>query len=196
MPVGDESKSRITATDLALIAVFAALIAVSSVAVALPIGILGVPITLQTFAILLTGAILGSVRGFLSVTLYLLVGFVGVPVFAGGMAGIAPFLGVTAGYLLAFPFAAAIIGIAGTRFHNRQPKVLFVALLVFGALAIALITLSGAVSIAIVGNLSYGQALLAALLYVPGDLIKLVIAAIVASSVHRAFPSLLTKRNS
>ena len=193
MPVGDESKSRITATDLALIAVFAALIAVSSVAVALPIGILGVPITLQTFAILLTGAILGSVRGFLSVSLYLLVGF---PVFAGGMAGVAPFLGVTAGYLLAFPFAAAIIGIAGTRFHNRKPKVMFAALLAFGLLAILLVTLSGSVSIAIVGNLSYGQALLAALIYVPGDLIKLVIAAIVASSVHRAFPSLLSKRKS
>lgn len=196
MPVGEETNPRITATDLALIAVFAALIAVSSVAVALPIGILGVPLTLQTFAILLTGAILGALRGFLSVLLYLLVGFVGVPVFAGGMAGVAPFLGVTAGYLLAFPFAAAIIGVAGTRFHNRKPKVLFVAFLAFGALAILVITMSGAVSIAIVGNLSYGQALLAALIYVPGDLIKLVIAAIVASSVHRAFPALLSKQKS
>ena len=196
MPVGEETNPRITATDLALIAVFAALIAVSSVAVALPIGILGVPLTLQTFAILLTGAILGALRGFLSVLLYLLVGFVGVPVFAGGMAGVAPFLGVTAGYLLAFPFAAAIIGAAATRFHNRKPKVLFAAFLAFGALAILVITLSGAVSIAIVGNLSYGQALLAALIYVPGDLIKLVIAAIVASSVHRAFPALLSKQKS
>lgn len=198
MQVGSANSKRrsgTTSTDLALIAVFAALIAVSSVAVALPIGINGVPLTLQTFAILLTGATLGAGRGFLSVLLYLTVGLAGLPVFAGGMAGVAPFLGVTGGYLLAFPFAAAIIGWAAARFRSQGPLIMVTGLIVAGVVAIVIVTFAGAGSIAIVGNLTYREALIAALVYVPGDLIKLIIAAVVASSVHRAFPQLLTDRS-
>src|SRR5437867_606745 len=69
-----------------------------------------VPITGQTFAVLLTGAVLGARRGFLAQALYLLEGALGLPVFAGGAAGLAKLLGPTGGYLVAFPFAAALVG--------------------------------------------------------------------------------------
>src|SRR6187431_606516 len=102
------TRSR-TATDLALIAAFAALIAACAVVGGIPTGS-GVDITLQTFGVLLAGCLLGAVRGFLSVSLYLLLGAMGLPVFAAHSGGLASFSGVSSGYLLAFPFGAALAG--------------------------------------------------------------------------------------
>lgn len=73
-----------------------------------PIG--EVPITGQTFAVLLTGALLGSRLGAAAVIAYLIEGAVGLPFFAGGGGGIARFLGITGGYLVAFPAAAFVTG--------------------------------------------------------------------------------------
>lgn len=65
-----------------------------------------VPMTMQTFAVLLAGAVLGPVRGTGAVMLYLVLAAAGLPVLADGASGLAPFSGPTAGYLLAFPLAA------------------------------------------------------------------------------------------
>src|SRR5512135_696659 len=67
-----------------------------------------VPYTLQTMVVLLSGAFLGARNGALSQLLYLCGGAVGLPLFAGGAFGVAPFIGPTGGYLLAFPAAAAL----------------------------------------------------------------------------------------
>jgi len=69
-----------------------------------------VPITGQSFAVLLTGALLGSRLGAAAVIAYLVEGAIGLPFFAGGGSGIVRFLGPTAGYLVAFPAAAFITG--------------------------------------------------------------------------------------
>jgi biotin transport system substrate-specific component len=69
-----------------------------------------VPFTLQTFFVLLAGALLGPRNGFLSMSLYLLLGISGLPVFSGGGFGFARIVGPTGGYLLAFPLAAFVIG--------------------------------------------------------------------------------------
>jgi biotin transport system substrate-specific component len=69
-----------------------------------------VPFTLQTMIVLLAGASLGPRNGAMSQFLYLGVGAIGLPVFAGGAIGFARLLGPTGGYLLAFPVAAAIVG--------------------------------------------------------------------------------------
>ncbi len=71
---------------------------------------LPVPYTLQTFAVLLSGALLGPKRGALSQLLYLLCGLVGLPVFAQFGAGIALLAGPTGGYLLSFPIASFAVG--------------------------------------------------------------------------------------
>ncbi|HVB61948.1 MAG TPA: biotin transporter BioY, partial [Ktedonobacteraceae bacterium] len=81
--------------------------------VAFPLPFTLVPVTLQTLAVLLTGAALGSKRGGLALLLYLAEGAVGLPVFSpipAGPAGLAALLGVTAGYLWAFPIAAFVTG--------------------------------------------------------------------------------------
>ena len=69
-----------------------------------------IPITGQTFAVLLTGALLGSRLGAAAVIAYLIEGAAGLPFFAGGGSGLVRFLGPTAGYLVAFPAAAFITG--------------------------------------------------------------------------------------
>src|SRR5215218_5067406 len=105
-----DRRRRSTTTDLALIAAFAALISACAYIGAIPVGGSGVPITLQTFGVMLAGCLLGPVRGFLSVCLYLALGAIGLPVFAEHSSGLAVLTGVSAGYLWSFPIAAALGG--------------------------------------------------------------------------------------
>ncbi|WP_256451831.1 biotin transporter BioY [Leucobacter allii] len=87
-PQAHAPRRRSVATDLALVATFAALIAVCSIIPGISLG--PAAVTLQTLAILLTGAVLGATRGLLAVLLYIAVGAAGLPIFSGGAAGLAP----------------------------------------------------------------------------------------------------------
>jgi biotin transport system substrate-specific component len=90
----------------------------SQLAVYLPFS--PVPVTGQTLAVLMLGAVLGSRRGLISVLAYLAEGAMGLPVFAGGAAGIARILGPTGGYLLGFALAAFVTGWLAERGWDRQ----------------------------------------------------------------------------
>lgn len=185
---------RRPATDIALIATFAALIVAASV-LAIPIG--PVPVTLQTFAVLLAGAVLGASRGFLAVVLYLALGAIGLPVFAGGSAGLAPFAGPTVGYLIGMPLAALATGFIVERLPRRSAVVNTV--LVFLAALVSNVVLVyglGILGLAWRAELDLGAAFMINLAFVPMDLAKIVLAAIVATAVHRAFPDLLPRRGS
>ncbi|WP_025134637.1 biotin transporter BioY [Leucobacter sp. PH1c] len=182
------------ATDLALIATFAGLIAACALLPAINIGG-AVPITLQTFGVMLSGAVLGARRGFLATLLYLAVGAIGIPVFAGGSAGLAPFAGPTVGYLVAFPFAAFATGF----FVERLPRTRIAArvpLIVLSGLAASFLFIHplGILGMAWRADLTLGQALIADLPFWPGDVVKNILMGIVATAVHRAFPGLLPRR--
>jgi biotin transport system substrate-specific component len=124
------------AYELALIAAGSALIALSAwVSVRLPFS--PVPITGQTFAVLLVGALYGARRGVATVVAYLAEGALGLPVFAGGAAGAAWMLGPTGGYLLGFVLAAGIVGWLAERGWDRRPALTALAM-TFGTLAIFL----------------------------------------------------------
>ena len=69
-----------------------------------------VPYTLQTFFVLLAGALLGKRSGAASMGLYLILGAIGIPIFSGGAFGLSRILGPTGGYLLSFPIAAFVVG--------------------------------------------------------------------------------------
>ena len=99
--VATGSKTR----DLVYCAMFAVLIAVCSW-ISIPAA---VPFTLQTFGIFVTVGILGGKRGSMSVLIYLLLGAVGIPVFAGFKGGIGALLGTTGGYIIGFLFSALIM---------------------------------------------------------------------------------------
>jgi biotin transport system substrate-specific component len=105
--------------DLALVLLGNALLALSA-QVAVPIPLSPVPVTGQTFAVLLAGAALGRARGAAAVLAYLAEGAAGLPVFAGGVAGPAALLGPTGGYLLGFLPAAWICGALAERGWDRH----------------------------------------------------------------------------
>ena len=88
-----------------------------------------VPISGQTFAVLLSGVVLGSRRAFLAQMLYLLEGACGLPFFSGGAAGALVLAGPTGGYLVAFPFAALVTGALAERAWDRRPVTMFLAML-------------------------------------------------------------------
>ena len=185
---------RNTGTDLALIAGFAALIAVCAI---LPsINVAGpVPITLQTFGVLLTGAVLGARRVFLAVLLYLVIGAAGLPVFAGGSAGLGVFSGPTVGYLVGFPLAAGCCGFVVERLPRRAVQtsvpLIFIAGLVGSALFIHTLGMAGLVWRL---DISWSAAFDIDKVFWLGDVIKNVAMAVVATAVHRAFPDLLPAR--
>ena len=115
------AKLRQTALPVVLTAVFAALIAVSTlITVPLPGG---VPVTLQTFAVALTGYCLGVRRSVPAVAVYLLLGAAGVPVFAGFSAGPAVLAGKTGGFLFGFLLLALLCSLGGG-LRNRAFAVL------------------------------------------------------------------------
>jgi biotin transport system substrate-specific component len=183
------TRRRFTTTDLALIAAFAALMCVCGYAAAIPVGSAGVPITLQTFAIVLTGLVLGPVRGFVSVGLYLLLGLAGLPVFASHASGPGAFTGASSGYLWTFLLVPLVAG-AGALLLGRlrtHALLLFVA-----ALAATVVNhIGGIVGLHQVIHAGWHQAIVIDGPYWPGDILKSAVAAIVAAEVHRAFPALL-----
>lgn len=184
---------RLTTTDLALVAVFAALTAVCAVVAALPFGVNGVPVTLQLFAVFLAGGVLGARRGFLSIALYLALGAIGLPVLAGGQAGLAPFVGVTAGYLWSFPFVALAVGFAVERARAAGVAVTAAVVAVGGLVGEAICWFAGGLGVALYADTPLWTTLKGAAVYVPADLVKLAAAAVVAAAVHRAFPQLLAR---
>lgn len=183
---------RRTSTDLALIAGFAAFIAACSV-LAIPVG--PAPITLQTFAVLLAGAALGATRGGLAVLLYLALGAIGLPVFAGGSAGLAPFVGPTAGYLIGMPLAAWATGFVVERLPARSVPLTTMLTLVTAFIANAVLIYGlGLLGLTLLAGMTVEAAALLTLTFVPLDVAKITLAAIVAAAVHRAFPDLLPRR--
>ncbi len=188
-------RANSSARDLALIAVFAALIAALALTPAIPVGPLGVPITLQTLGVALTGLILGPWRGLAATALYLVVGFAGLPVFAGGAAGLGVFAKPSIGYLLSFPLAAAMAGALAGFFLRRSAKGMFGWLFLAGLAASALVIHPlGIVGMSMVARIDLAKAALIDLAYWPGDLAKTFVAAAIAVAVHKAFPLLLAAR--
>lgn len=140
----------------------------------IPIG--DVPITGQTFAVLLTGALLGSRLGAAAVIAYLIEGAVGLPFFAGGGSGIVRFLGPTAGYLVAFPAAAFVTGAFAEHGWDKRYHTAVAAMFV-GSL---IILFSGWAWYSILTNTPPTVSFtLSVARFLPGDVIKIALAAAV-----------------
>jgi biotin transport system substrate-specific component len=159
-----------------LVFVFSLLVALAA-QIFIPIG--PVPITGQTFAVLLTGALLGSRLGAMSLIIYLIEGASGLPFFYGGTSGLPHLLGPTGGYLIAFPAAAFITGAFAE--HGWDKRFLTaVAAMAIGSLVIML---SGWAWFALVTNTPLAIAFqLTVLNFIPGDIIKVLLAAAVLPS--------------
>ena len=202
------------ATDVALISTFAAFIAVCAILPGIPTPS-GVPITLQTFAVILAGLVLGWRRGGLATLLYVVLGLAGLPIFSGGVGGVAVLAGPSVGYLLAFPFAAALAGVFGgiaLRTAPRLQESRFAArlgdwavrsvsawrylLLVVAGLGASFLTIhpAGIVGLMVRLGITLPEAFAIDVVYWTGDVLKNLAAAAVAVAVFKAFPDMLRSR--
>jgi biotin transport system substrate-specific component len=161
--------------------------AVTAVAAQISIPLEPVPFTLQVLAVVLTGFLLGPRYGALAMAIYLLLGSVGVPVFAQFSGGLGTLLGSTGGYLISYPLAAALAGMAaGAVAYAPRRRGVIVGVL-WGCAALAAIYTIGVTWLALLGNLSPGAAIAAGFLpFVTFDLVKVVLAALVAVAVAPA----------
>lgn len=192
---GHAAKTGWNATDISLIAVFAALVAASIAVPPIPAGnVLGVPITLQTLVISLTGLVLGGVRAGAAVGLYVLLGLAGLPIFSGFRGGLGILATGSAGYILAFPLAALIIGLLAEVVIRRGLKPRALWLFAASLAGMLVIHAMGIVGMMINGKLAFGAAVLADAPFIPGDLLKNVLAVVIAVSLLKAFPDLPVRR--
>ncbi|MFT5720583.1 MAG: biotin transport system substrate-specific component [Motiliproteus sp.] len=152
----------------------------------------GVPLTAQTLGLMLAGVMLGPVRGFLAVVLFILVVALGAPLLAGGRGGLGVFAGPTVGFIIGFPFAALATGLMMPLLKKMSLFVgVFIASAVGGILVLYAFGIPGMVAMT---SLTFAGATKAILVFIPGDLIKALIAALIAQSVARAMPGIIPSR--
>lgn len=196
-------------TDVALVATFAAFIAVCAILPGIPTPS-GVPITLQTFGVILAGLVLGWRRGGLAALLYLALGLAGLPIFAEGTGGLAVLSKPSVGYLVSFPLAAAVAGVLGgvaLRLADRLARrsgdgarqaasAWRYPLLVVAGLATSFTVIHPAGIVGLMARLgiSLREALAIDVVYWPGDVVKNLAAAAVAVAIVKAFPDMLRSR--
>jgi biotin transport system substrate-specific component len=157
--------------DLVLIVIGSLLVALFA---QIEIPLKPVPITGQTFAVLLVGAALGSKRGAAALGLYLIEGIVGLPFFSGGAHGFSYITGATGGYLIGFVVAAYVIGLLAERGLERSVRTSLIPFLV----GTVIIYICGVTWLAYVLG-SFSDAITYGLLpFLVGDAIKLVAAAL------------------
>lgn len=194
-PVRNARRSNPT-LDLVLVAMFAALTAVLGLIPPITVGILPVPITLQTLAVMLAGALLGPWRGALSQVLLIALVAAGLPLLAGGRGGMGALLGPTGGYIFGWVLGALVIGLITVSFYDRaraawiNAVILFAACIVGGVLVVYLM---GSGWLSMTTGMDIGTALTGNVVFIPGDTAKAVIATAVALLVHRSYRGLLAK---
>ena len=181
-----ESKNgtkKLTTYQLTLTAVMAAVICVlGPISMAIPIS--PVPISLASMAVYLAVTVLGMKLGTLSCLIYLLLGLVGLPVFSGGSAGAAKLFGPTGGYLVGYLFLALIAGaFVGRYTENKWKSIAFAALgMVLGTMVLYAL---GTAWLAYSAGMDFQAALWAGVIpFIPGDLVKMVIAVLLGSTVR------------
>ncbi|MBQ3379049.1 MAG: biotin transporter BioY [Clostridia bacterium] len=153
-----ENKDRLTTRELVYIALFAVLIVVCSwISIPTPMGI---PVTLQTFAIFLTLGLLGGRRGTLSLIIFILLGLVGLPVFSGFRGGMGVLFGTTGGYIIGFVFSALLFWLITAKLGNKTLIIIAAMILgiivcyAFGTAWFVVMYTAGAGEISVLGALS------------------------------------------
>jgi len=181
------ANGKSTARDLAQISIFAALIAALGLPGAITVGSTGVPITLQTLGVMLAGGILGARKGVLSVAVFLVLTTAGLPLLAGGRGGVGIWTAPSAGYLIGFLAGAYVVGLLTARILPKYP--LWQGILVNLLGGALVIYLFGVTWLGI--RAGFGPAITGVFAYLPGDVLKAVVAALVVKQVHRSYPGLI-----
>jgi biotin transport system substrate-specific component len=178
--------------NVAMMTRAALMAAVTAVAaqIAIPLPFSPVPFTLQVLAVVLSGLLLGPRYGALAQAIYVLIGAVGVPVFAQFMGGLGVVLGPRGGYLLSYPIAAAIAGLAAkTVAGDNRRRALWTGFL-WGCAGLAVIYAFGTIWLVVVTRLPIAAALAQGVApFVVFDLIKVALATLLAVAAAPAIAS-------
>jgi biotin transport system substrate-specific component len=171
-----------------MVALFGALLAVFGLIPKIDLP-LGVPITLQTLGVMLAGCLLGPRRALQTLLLFLAAVAVGLPLLSGGRGGLGVFFAPSSGYLLGWPIGAFVSGAFMAALPVSTPmRAAASAFLASAAGGLLAVHMCGVVGLVYVAGLTWTQALLGTLLFVPGDLVKCGIAAMVVHTVARGLP--------
>ncbi|MBR0556721.1 biotin transporter BioY [Ciceribacter sp. L1K23] len=176
--------------DLVLVSLFAAIIVALGLMPPITLGFIPVPITLQTLGVMLAGVILGARRGALAALLVILLVVIGLPVLSGGRGGLAVFAGPTVGFLLGWVPGAFVTGLIAERFGRAispaMQTVGFFAAAVIGGIAVVYLLGIGVLAF----HVGLRNAIVGSMAFIPGDLIKAVIAALAGRTVMVGYPLL------
>ncbi|MCF8012256.1 MAG: biotin transporter BioY [Clostridiales bacterium] len=154
--------------------------AVTAIGAYIAIPAVPVPITLQTLFLNLAAVLLGGSLGALSQVIYVLLGIIGLPVFSGGTAGLGVLFGPTGGYLLGFIAGAFIIGKLVEM--KKNPGIAWIIVSMLAGMVV--IYIFGALQLSIAGGLSIKKAAVAGVLpFLPGDFLKIIIAALTSVKI-------------
>ena len=177
-----KKKKFLTVQDMVLIAVFAALIAACSF-IQIPIG--PVPFTLQTFGVFTTAGLLGMKRGTISVVIYVLLGLIGIPVFAGA-GGPGVIVGPTGGYITGFIFTAIIIGLIMNVFRKSTAWLNFTMTVVAMILGDAVCFIIGTIQFMAVMKVNLSVAMgYCVIPFIIPDLVKIVVATVIVNRMKQ-----------
>lgn len=177
-------KSHISTKDLVLCGMFAAVLAViSQISLPMPTG---VPITIQVFGVALTGVVLGSRLGFLAVLVYVLIGAAGLPVFANFHGGLGSLVGLTGGYIWAWPFMAFLCGITPQRENSRMS---FSIRILLSLLGLAIVEFIGGMQWAALSSemTAAGVFAYSLIAFIPKDIIITILAVMIGLPMRRLF---------
>ncbi len=175
-------------------AMFAAIVGVLGLLPPIVTPFTPVPITAQTLGVMLAGSILGAKRGGLSLLVFVLLVAIGAPLLAGGRGGIAVLFGPSGGYIISYPIAAFVIGYLVEKFWKRQNLGLLILFNVFGGIII--VYAAGITYLSIITGTPWGKAAFAALIYLPGDAVKIIVASLLARQINRVYPLIEKSRSS
>jgi biotin transport system substrate-specific component len=168
--------------QMTLVSLFAALTAVGAF---ISIPLYPVPITLQNLFTLLAGMTLGSVLGGSSQIIYVLLGIIGLPVFAGFKAGIGVLFGPTGGFLFGFIISSYIVG---KIIELKKEKDIFYYFLA-GGIGIIIIYISGITQLSLVTGIGIKKALMVGVFpFLPGDILKIIVASFIAGKLKLVIP--------
>ena len=177
--------------SIALIAIFAALIAALGLLPSLMLAT-GVPITAQSLGVMLAGAVLGAKRGGLAVLLFVVLVALGLPLLAGGRGGLGVFASPTVGFVVGFPIAAFTAGFVMEQMQ-RTPVAIAAGLSVAIG-GILVLYLFGVVGFMMVLQKNLFETLAILGVYIPGDVIKVVLTGLITAALFKARPGSVLSR--
>lgn len=179
--------------DLVLAALFAAIIVALGLLPPIYLGFIPVPITAQSLGVMMAGVVLGARRATISVLIVLVLVAMTLPVLSGGRGGYAAFVAPTSGFLFGWVFAAFVTGFLSERLvHSHQSGLVQTVSFFLSAMIGGIVVLYafGIGYLAVAADTSLKQAFIGSMAFIPGDVIKAFVAALVGRAVMAGYPLL------